>query len=84
MCCCFATRQSCFTICFTICLCISPDLDGNRGTKNEILGPVVLDDSIGTSTALDAGAAPDVSLADDGTPEHAADPSIVAARGCGP
>jgi hypothetical protein len=22
-------------ICFTICLCISPDLDGNRGTKNE-------------------------------------------------
>jgi hypothetical protein len=22
----------CFTICFTICLCISPDLDGNRGT----------------------------------------------------
>jgi len=22
-------------ICFTICLCISPDLDGNRGTKND-------------------------------------------------
>jgi hypothetical protein len=21
------------SICFTICLCISPDLDGNRGTK---------------------------------------------------
>jgi hypothetical protein len=29
----------CFTICFTICLCISPDLDGNRGTKNETLWP---------------------------------------------
>jgi hypothetical protein len=22
----------CFTMCFTICSCISPDLDGNRGT----------------------------------------------------
>ena len=25
------------TICFTICLCISPNLDGIRGTKNETL-----------------------------------------------
>jgi hypothetical protein len=26
-------------LCFTICLCISPDLDGNRGTKNDALCP---------------------------------------------
>jgi hypothetical protein len=26
-------------ICFTICLFIGPDLDGNRGTKNETLCP---------------------------------------------
>ena len=28
-----------FTICFTICLCVSPDLDGNWGTKNETMCP---------------------------------------------
>jgi hypothetical protein len=28
-----------FTICFTICLCISPDLVGYQGTKNETLSP---------------------------------------------
>jgi hypothetical protein len=28
-----------FTICFTICLCISPDLDGYQGTKNETMCP---------------------------------------------
>jgi hypothetical protein len=33
------TVARCFTICFTICLCISPDFDGNRGTKNETLCP---------------------------------------------
>jgi hypothetical protein len=30
-----AHSDPCFTICFTICLCISPDLDGHQGTKNE-------------------------------------------------
>jgi hypothetical protein len=26
----------CCSVCFTICLCISPDLDGYQGTRNEI------------------------------------------------
>ena len=34
LCCSFTI---CFTICFTVCLCISPDSDGNQGTKNETL-----------------------------------------------
>ena len=28
-----------WTMFFTICLCISPDLDGYQGTKNEKLSP---------------------------------------------
>jgi hypothetical protein len=30
-------RRTCFTICSAICLCISPDSDGNRGTKIEAM-----------------------------------------------
>jgi hypothetical protein len=32
---CFTIHNTMTTICFTICLCISPDLDGNRGTKKK-------------------------------------------------
>jgi hypothetical protein len=33
------SEQSCFTVCFTVCFFISPDLDGNQGTKNETMCP---------------------------------------------
>jgi hypothetical protein len=34
-----ACFMACFTVCFTVCLCISPNFDGYKGTKNETLTP---------------------------------------------